>query len=233
MISLRSKFKLINRGFKKTLVLIPGWATDFRIFAALDLKFNYLMPIKFCPFYFKKNLINFLNKKSIKKVSLFGWSMGGFLACDFASEYPDRIGQLILLSVRRSFKRKALKEIELKIKQNKKAYLYKFYLDCFSSEDKEGLNWFRKHLLKVYLNQMPSEELLSGLDYLTRAKINPESLSRIKRITFFHGKEDRIAPINEVRQIKSGLAKSEFICADGLGHILFLNHKFKDKFYHG
>ena len=46
MISRKSEFKLIDRGFKDTILLIPGWAADYRIFDSLDLEFNYLLPMK-------------------------------------------------------------------------------------------------------------------------------------------------------------------------------------------
>jgi len=112
MISQVSKFKLLDRGFNDTLVLIPGWATDYRIFSALDLDYNYLMTDKFYPFNFNAELAGFLNKERIDKVSLFGWSLGGFLAGGFALKNPDRINELILISIRKKFERAALEEIK-------------------------------------------------------------------------------------------------------------------------
>ena len=38
------KFKYIDRQKPETAVLVPGWATDYRIFDTLDLDYNYLMP---------------------------------------------------------------------------------------------------------------------------------------------------------------------------------------------
>jgi len=57
MISLKSEFRFFNRGFKDTLVLIPGWATDYRIFNSLDLSYNYLLTTKLYHFNFNYALL--------------------------------------------------------------------------------------------------------------------------------------------------------------------------------
>src|SRR5512135_1893728 len=131
MTSRVSAFKIWNRGFKENMVLVPGWATDSRIFSALDLHANYLLPTSIQPFHFKEDLRAFLDAQSIDKVSLFGWSSGGFLATDFALENSSRIEELILVSIRRSYPVLALKKIRGYLEKNRRAYLYKFYLECF------------------------------------------------------------------------------------------------------
>ena len=107
-----SEFKFFQRGFKDTLALIPGWATDYRIFSNLDLNYNYLLPIKFHPADFKKELSRSLEELHINKVSLFGWSSGGFLATDFALGYASKVGELILVSIRKRFIPDSLKKIK-------------------------------------------------------------------------------------------------------------------------
>jgi len=230
MISARSKFKIIKRGFKDTMVLVPGWATDYRIFNALDLDYNYLLPIALNPFDFKDSLAGFLKASSIDRVSLFGWSQGGFIASGFASDNPEKIDELILSSMRRRYDKKVLEDIGFKVKKNKRAFLYRFYLDCFSPGDNPGLVWFKENLLKQYMDTMSVECLMEGLEYLSNAQMKHESLSGVRKIRIFHGAEDRIAPLEEALEIKSSLARAEFICMNGSGHLLFLNPDFKKKF---
>ncbi len=220
----------MDRGCDKLAFLIPGWASDYRIFNTLDLDYNYLLPIEYNPFDLVRDLSELLNKESIDKISLFGWSMGGFLAADFASKNIDKVDELILLSVQRKFSPELLEDIKLKLQQNKKAFLYKLYLNCFSKEDAEGLNWFKQHLLMRYIEELRLEDLLCGLDYLSRTQINPGSLAAIKKIRIFHGQDDKIASFDEARQIKLELSQAEFICLPETGHALFLNRKFKEKF---
>ncbi|GEM_PF-612767 len=248
------KIKFIDRGFKENIVLIPGWAADWRIFSGLDLNYNYLLPVEFTAFNFERELIEQLNKLSLDKISLFGWSMGGFMAAGFAVNNPQRVGELILLSIRQKYESAQLKEIESKLQAGKNAYLYKFYLACFSEYDKEGLAWFKKNIFKSYLKEMELNSLIEGLRYLSEAEINLEPLAVLKKVRIFHGAQDKIVPFppDLLRKSKRGdkkicseaaLLKSylplnkfswaEFICMPETGHIPFLNHKFRQSFYNG
>ncbi len=224
------KFKFLDRGFENTILLIPGWASDYRIFNGLDLNYNYLLPVELDPFNFEKDLIALLEAEPLSKITLFGWSMGGFLASDFASNNPDKVDELILVSIQKKYSLELLDDIRLKLKQNKEAFLYKLYFNCFSDDDSEGLNWFKENLLKNYLDELGLESLLRGLDYLAKSQINPASLTSIERIRIFHGEHDKIASYDEALQIKTELSQAEFITLTGIGHTPFLNRKFKEKF---
>ncbi len=79
-----SAFEYTNRGFRKNLVLIPGWAADCRIFGTLDLAYNYIFPGLTPPDRFVCNLSDFLKRIGADSVTLLGLSMGGFLSADFA-----------------------------------------------------------------------------------------------------------------------------------------------------
>ena len=225
------KFKLIDRGFKGFLVLIPGWATDYRIFSNLDLDYNYLSPLNFDPFNFNSNLTSFLKKESINKVSVFGWSLGGFLAQEFAINNPDMVDELVLVSVRRKYELNTLKDTRAQILKNKKAFLCKFYLNFFSDKDKEGLLWFKNNLLIDYCKKMDLTELIAGLDYLAQARIKTDSLARFKKLRIFHGEKDPIAPFYETREIKNNLPSAVLINIPGAGHAPFLNKNFREMFY--
>lgn len=210
------------------LVLLPGWATDYRIFNTLDLNYNYLACTRLNPFTLEQDL---LNNAPGKKMTILGYSLGGFLAADFAVKYPQFIQGLILLGIRRSYQPQLLKYVRQHLLENRRAYLYSFYLDCFSALDRAGLAWFRKHLLKRYLNEMKLKELSLGLDYLASSKIEPARLKVLKDIRIFHGKEDKIAPIAEACSLKEELPQAKFFKLEGVGHISFLGPVFKDRFY--
>jgi len=233
MLSLKSGFNFRNRGFKNTLVLIPGWATDYRIFDVLKLDYNYLLATSLCPSDFNQALRNQLDQFEINKVSVFGFSLGGFLGSEFAAKFPERISELILLGVRKCYAPKILEGIKYEIQKNSRPWLYKFYLNCFSGADREGLSWFKKNLLKEYTHNLKLNELIWGLDYLSSHAITPGSLSKIEKIRIFHGSEDLIAPISEALEIKSDLPQAKFVCLRGAGHISFLNPVFRERFYAG
>ncbi|MDP8290091.1 MAG: alpha/beta hydrolase [Candidatus Susulua stagnicola] len=222
---LGSNFKYLDRGKDKTIVLIPGWATDYRIFDLLNLEFNYLLLIDFSFSSFETSLFNALRNKGIKKVSLLGWSLGGFLAARFAQEYPELTEELILLGIRKKYNQEKTAEIGKLLKRSKKTYLYKFYQQCFFKP--KSMSWFKENLLKAYCQDFDLEYLLKTLDYLVKSQINTQELSAIKKIKIIHGERDQIAPINEAREVCKGLVGAELITIKNCGHALFLETDLK------
>lgn len=232
MTSQDSGFRFIDRGFKETLLLIPGWATDYRIFDSLDLDFNYLMPVGISPFDFVKKLLGALEENGLDKISIFGWSMGGFLASDFANRYPNRINEVILVGVKRKYDREGMEKIKVYLKKNRGAYLYSFYKDMFSEGEKDISSDFRQNLFKTYLDEMGLKSLLADLGYLSKAEIKPDNLEAFK-VRFIHGQEDKIAPIEEALKIQGALPQARFISIEGQGHAPFLSSAFRRIFYEG
>jgi pimeloyl-ACP methyl ester carboxylesterase len=227
MTSSRSAFKLVDRGFSKTLLLVPGWATDHRVFAGLDLDFNYLLPVKCATGDFVKECVRAMDDAKIDKVSACGWSLGGFLACDLFKAYPGRIEALILIGMREKYEACQLSEVRAHLDKSRAGYLYKFYAECFSTDEKDLLAWFKANLIKSYLREMESEILLKGLDYLERARLDTESLGGAK-VRFIHGSGDRIAPVKGLARALERLPGAAFTLVEGAGHMPFLSSGFKE-----
>ena len=220
MISVKScVFRYVDRGYTEDLVLVPGWATDYRIFDSLELKSNYVLPVDFSPFTFERDLLCMLEERGTKKVSLFGWSLGGFVVARFAAKKKDLISKLILVSIRRKYKKEEIEGVKNRIRQNKRAYLYRFYRDCFPQE--EDMRWFRKNLFRDYCERFTEDYLLETLDYLGKAEIDPEALSGIENIEIIHGGKDSIAPLEEALLIKGRLPGAKFVRIENTGHIPF------------
>ncbi|MDP3042108.1 MAG: alpha/beta fold hydrolase [Candidatus Omnitrophota bacterium] len=233
MFSLQSEFEFRDRGFKETLVLIPGWATDWRIFDGLELDYNYLLPTKLDTSDFNRQLLSRMEQLKISKVSVLGFSLGGFLATEFASAYPEKITKLILLGVRKCYTPQLLGNIRSQIQSDRRPWLYKFYLNCFSKADVCGREWFKKNLLKDYLDKLSSDELIQGLDYLAAQTLNLRILKRIEDISIFHGSDDLIAPVEGALEIKADLPQAKFMLLADRGHLFFLSGDFRERFYHG
>lgn len=225
------KIKFINRGFKDNLILIPGWATDWRIFDRLELNYNYISLREFSPYNFVDSLSHYLENNHIDKISVFGWSMGSFLAADFTVKNQSKVKELYLLSILKKYNPEVLEGIKDKLMKNKTAWLYKFYLDCFSRQDSEGLKWFRKELLKDYLKKLELSKLCEGLDYLSEAGLDLGVLAKVGHLKIFHGLEDAIAPFRQAYAIKDKLPNAEFVAIQNTGHALFLTPLFKEIFY--
>lgn len=226
MISARSAtFRYVDRKKDSEIVLIPGWATDHRIFDSLDLEFNYVIPEDFHPFGFADSLASYLKEKSIDKVSLFGYSLGGFIACEFAIKYPTMLDELILVGIRKKYAGEDLAVVKESLIRNKKAYLYKFYKQCLNI--KEGLRNFKQGLFQSYIEDLDPGYLMDTLKYLESFNIKFKDLIGPYKITIIHGREDRIAPFEEALDIKNTLPGARLVVIDGEGHMPFLKEGFR------
>jgi len=217
-----TSFKFIDRGKQKTLVLIPGWAADYKIFADLNLDFNYLILPVFSPDNFAADLLAALKENKLCQVSLFGWSMGGFLAAAFARLHQDLVDQLFLVSVRKKYQGEKITEIKDLLQRSKRGYLAKFYQECCSSSA-EWL-YFKENLLATYM-EFDLTYLMEGLDYLTERELKTTYL---QDITIIHGQKDKIAPLTEALLIKEELPAANFLVVENAGHFPFFHPKFSE-----
>jgi pimeloyl-ACP methyl ester carboxylesterase len=264
MTSKTVQFNYQNRGCSRDLVLIPGWATDVRIFepllgsdtsasqisnplefdtapaeaspsvipakAGIHLPYNYILPTHIIPETFSKDLHHWLNENHRSNVSLLGWSMGGFLAADFARQFPSQVNELFLLSVRQTFDPKGLDTIRQLLQKDRRVYLYGFYTQCFRHCPADHLSRFKRSLFKPYIETMNPDDLLHGLDYLADATIDTAALSAIPDVHFFHGELDEITPIAEAQALASQIGNATFRTFPNLGHIIFYDPSFREGF---
>ncbi len=217
----QSEFKIVKRGAKNTLVLIPGWATDHRVYSFLDLDYNYIIATKICIPTFVEDLNDLLEENELQKVSIFGYSLGGFLAKDFCLEFGAKVDELILVGIRKHYREAELLAVRQALGKNRRAFLIGFYRDCFSDSDPSRL-WFKDNLLKNYLDGFDTHILFDGLDYLAQARMSGEDFSCVKRVVFFHGREDKIAPLKEAEGIAAFLPQASFTAIPKRGHLPFL-----------
>ncbi len=220
MLSQLSNFKYIDRGSQHTIALIPGWASDQRIFQVLNLNFNYLIPLVSSFSDFAPKLLASLKGKGLQKISLLGWSLGAFLAASFSVKFPQFIDELILIGVRRKYSLLELSQVRTFLQRDKKAYLYKFYCRCFFC--KEKMAWFKENLMQSYFTDFGLESLLSGLDYLEKAALDLEGLRKVGKVKIIHGQNDEIAPLEEAEAVKQNLPEAEITLVKNCGHAVFL-----------
>jgi len=227
-------FEVIDREEKDFIVLIPGWGFDRRIFSSLDLPYNYFMLRKGEPaLNFEKALKKLLKKEGVTKISLFGWSQGAFLACDFAGKNPGIINEVMLVSARRKYEKEGLENIKKYLRKNKKAYLYKFYKECFSRQEADHSARFKREHLLDYLEEMRPEALIEALDRIAGSEIDPRPLEGLPKVKIIHGKEDKIAPLEEAMEIKKALPGARLITFENTGHLPFLREDFRARLNDG
>ena len=199
---------------KCPLCLVPGWASDYRIFEPLDLGYECIYPADFSPFNFAKSLLDLLEEKRIEKVSLLGWSLGGFVAVDFATLYPNLVDELILIGIRNKYKSEDIDIARESLEKNKEAYLYKFYTQCFHKKE--------TNLIRDYCSKWNLNKLLESLEYLENKPINKDTLGKVDKVKIIHGENDQIACAEEAKKLADSIKRADFMLVKDAGHALFL-----------
>lgn len=224
-------FKFIDRKRQKTLVFIPGWAFDCRVFETVDMPYNYLFFESRTIADIEKGLEDCLRQRDLKKISLFGWSQGAFAASSFAAGHGDIVDEVILVGAKRRYEESALEAVKGLLKKGRRGYLHSFYKECFSPEETDCYAQMRKTLLKDYMETLPLEGLMAGLDWLCGRQIDAGCLKDMTGVKFIHGTDDRIAPIGEARSIAGDMPLAKFIAFERSGHLPFLREDFTTRLY--
>jgi len=222
-------FKFIDRGFEKSMFLIPGWATDWRIFERLNIPFNYLLSKNVLAGNFADIFNSLPDKMKLSGTSVLGWSMGGFIAADLVSRYPAIFNEVVLVSIRRRYDENGIDHIRNCLRKNTKAYLCRFYGSLFSQTEKEHKKWFKDGLLKEYLKDPDSLHLFEGLNYLVNRELKINSIE-CPNIIFVHGENDKIAPLKEAQAVAGEAPSAKFISIKGACHFPILREEFRDIF---
>lgn len=225
----RPLFKFIDRGFKKNILLLPGWATDSGIFEKLDIPFNYLLPKSVSPGEAGKAIKHIPGEVWKAGISILGWSMGGFIAADLVFEDRYVFEKIVLISMRRRYGANGIEHIRACLRKNAKAYLGSFYKKLFADDEKQNKKWFRDGLLRKYIDDMGSLYLFEGLDYLSNTELKVNCLNN-PNVTFIHGENDSIAPLHEAKLIMSQAPLARTIFIKDARHLPFLREEFADIF---
>ncbi|MHB9026944.1 MAG: alpha/beta fold hydrolase [Armatimonadota bacterium] len=211
-----STWQIHDIGADRTLVLLPGWATDARIFAGLEIRYNTIMPqvrerkTGTVPFFrrfsgkwglspFFAALATLLRDRTTP-TTLVGWSLGGFAAADFARQYPELVSRLILVGVRHRFPLEQIAARRQALREDRARCLADFYRQCFLPAQRADFRRFHAELEPAYLREFSAEALEAGLDYLETVELSAETLPACP-ITLVHGEQDIIAPVEEAREL--------------------------------
>jgi pimeloyl-ACP methyl ester carboxylesterase len=201
---------------RPTVVLLPGWATDCRIFRREALGADVIELDYADPFAIEQELCALIEKHGLSRVTLVGFSMGGFAAAAFAKRYPEKVASLLLCGIRRKYLPKQIAFVRKHVEADKDAYLRVFYAQGFA--DAHARAEFDATLRDVYCAKFSSEQLLRGLEYLAQAMIDTEALKGIPT-TIVHGRLDGIAPLAEAETIAAECG-AQLRVFDGVGHMV-------------
>jgi len=180
-------------------VFLPGWGFDGRVtgLAAPSrpwLTTNYPAP----PGEILAGLDEALAQLTIESIVLVGWSLGAYLALDFAAAHPEKVGALYLLAARDHWPPAEITAIRQGLSADRGGFLRSFYRKCFLGYRQVGLA-FRENLEECYLRDLSPPTLNAGLDYLDDIRL-VERLAHCESHDFpiyrLEGAKDIIAPPN-------------------------------------
>ena len=219
------ELEMIDNDGEGSALILPGWATDWRIFRGLDSSLNLVSPRSFLPGDYRSAAREFLQQTDDRPVIVGGWSLGAFAAVELARELPDRIDGLILVGARRSYPEEEIQAVRKRLERNRAGCLRRFYRECFLPPQKDDFKRFRSQLLDTYLQEMEAADLEAGLEYLADQKLTLASAPSCKAL-FVHGGNDAVAPLEEARWLADRLERAQMLVV-GAGHAAFLSPEFE------
>jgi len=221
-----TRFEFINRGYKDTIVLLPGWGTDHRIFGRLDMPFNYLVPLKI-------ELDDIYYALSVamagKEAVLMGWSFGALLAAHFLVKFPNVVKKTVLVGVKEAYATSEIGKMKNYLDRSPVTYMKGFYRRCLSFQGREDRAWFSSYLQEGYLRGIDQKYLKSQLDYM---EFNPLPLNELQKysnkISVIHGEKDLVIPLEEAHSLVRKLRGASFNIIKNTGHACFMDRSFKE-----
>ncbi|MEW6719839.1 MAG: alpha/beta fold hydrolase [Thermodesulfobacteriota bacterium] len=223
----REEFAVAGGGAAPSLVLLPGWATDSRVFDGL---FPGVASARVSgslrPDGFHDRLAAFLDGAARNPVTVIGWSLGGFLAAEFAARHPGRVRRLVLVGVRKRYPAADVEAARERLLSDREGCLSDFYAQCFFPSRMKEYRRFRSGLQAEYLREMDDEALLSGLSFLSGAVLSAEDLPACP-VTIVHGERDVVAPASEAEELARESGRAAFRLLAGAPHAAFLDERFR------
>ncbi|NTV12713.1 MAG: alpha/beta fold hydrolase [Desulfobulbaceae bacterium] len=178
-------------------VFLPGWGFDGRITSLAAPPRSWLTTSHPAgPADILAELDETLTRFGIESIVLVGWSLGAYLALDFAADHPEKVSALYLLAGRDYWPPAEIEAIRQGISADQDGFLSSFYRKCFLGYRQAG-QAFRERLEEQYLATLSPEILNAGLDYLNDMRLAPR-LQRLAGldlpIYLLEGAKDIIAP---------------------------------------
>jgi pimeloyl-ACP methyl ester carboxylesterase len=208
------------------VVLLPGWATDGRIFEGVLPGVTAVTTGTLRPEGFSRRLAVFLDRAARGPVTVVGWSLGGFLAAEFAREYPDRVRRVVLVGIRREYPKGDVEAVLRSLSADQGSCLSGFYARCFYPSKMPAYRRFRTGLQAAYLREMDGGALREGLSYLARARLSGEALPACPA-AIVHGEKDVVAPFAEAEGVAREGGNATFHPLPGAAHAAFLADGFR------
>ena len=226
MMTITEEFFVVGGEGVPSMVLLPGWATDGRVFDGIFPGVAAVTTGPLRPEGFSRRLAAFLDRTARGQVTVVGWSLGGFLAAEFAREYPDRVRRVVLVGIRREYPEGDVAGVLRSLSADPGSCLSGFYAQCFYPSQMPAYRRFRSGLQAAYLREMDGGALREGLSYLASARLCGETLPACP-VAIVHGEKDVVAPLAEAEGVAREGGNATFHPLPGAAHAAFLADGFR------
>ena len=220
------EFFMVGGGGDPSMVLLPGWATDGRIFEGALPGATAVTTGALRPEGFPRRLAAFLDRAARGPVTVVGWSLGGFLAAAFAREHPERVRRVVLVGIRRGYPEGDVEEVLRSLTADPGACLSGFYARCFYPSQLPAWRRFRTGLQAEYLRELDGGVLREGLSYLASARLSGGALPPCP-VSIVHGEKDVVAPLAEAAGVAGESGNATFHPLPEASHAAFLGEGFR------
>lgn len=171
------------------------------------------------------DVMNVIEELKLKKTSILGHSMGGYVAQEFAIQYPEKLDKLILMSTR--CKASPLSTIQSEIafhlidsKIDPIVLIKNSMTWCFGETFMSNEKNVTDYIERSFNRQYPAH--LEGFKHQVLAidAFENNNLEKIQAPTLIiNGEEDRIAPIPYSDYMKKHIPNAQQIILKNVGHM--------------
>jgi len=165
--------------------------------------------------------------KNNKKLSIIGFSMGGFIAIKLAIDFPDMVDKLVLVGTNArdvSKKRKILLEKSLNI-LNEKNYAKLFFKKNYSLyfSDKNLQNRSLQNIVYSMAKKLGYQSFLNQTNLILKRPNQLENLNQIKSKTLIiRGAEDKLSTAMMNKHLNKKIKNSKYKEVKNSSHFLML-----------
>jgi len=175
-----------------------------------------------------------IQKIDSDKIVLLGWSLGGLVAMDYVSKYPNDINKLILVTTNACFCKKSdwLHAMDDSVLDNFAQQLeqdYKKTVDKFMALQMFGADDYKQSLkkLKQFMASRPMpaiETLRHGLHILKTIDLRSKLKSIVQPILMISAEYDRLMPYQAANAMQLLFQNATNTVIKGAGHAPFISH---------
>ena len=207
-------------GTKLPVFFLPGWGFSGQVLALAENHYSWAGPATpLDPATALPEIGSFFAEHHLDAVHLVGWSMGAFLAFDFACAFPQKVASLTLLGMRASWPPSEIAAIRLALETHPQAFLRDFYRKSLLGYKKE-FRRFAAEQQEALVESFDMQVLGRGLDYLVQWRLPARGVQC--PVSCWHGRRDIIAPVAE----QAVIAGARNTIIEHGGHALFFDREF-------